>query len=246
MLLLLFLPALAAEELERSVAWGEFRVVLWRVIRDEDAPYLYRHRLVLEKYGLPEFTLEDEYIHFELHQITGEGPPELVIQTFSGGAHCCFTAYVYTQDPGELVNLHQGDWRSGGIRTVKDLDQDGKDEIVFLYSYDYLDRICFACSPGVIRVFAWEKGRFVDATPRFPERTEKLMKEAYAEIKQAHGDWKFGAAATYWINAYALGRGEEAWRRLEKELSPELMARLERNRIKLLLPFSDLPSSESY
>jgi len=50
-----------------------------------------------------------------------------------------------------------------------------------------------------------------------------------------------GHAATYWINAYALGRGSEARARLAKRVPPEVMRWLDKNRIELLRPFSALP-----
>ncbi|GAA4004285.1 hypothetical protein GCM10022631_14040 [Deinococcus rubellus] len=45
------------------------------------------------------------FVNAELQPLRPGGLPELVISSFSGGAHCCTTDLIYTQDDGQLENL---------------------------------------------------------------------------------------------------------------------------------------------
>ena len=79
--------------------------------------------------------------------ITGEGNPDVVIETYSGGAHCCFSTIVYDLGPTPTEVLRTPESNCSG--SFEDLDNDGVMEFVTcddLFSYQYC---CFAGSPAV-------------------------------------------------------------------------------------------------
>ena len=242
--LALLLAPVPAEGWTRE--WGEYRVSLTEEYPSEsaaDVGYL-TERLVVSRGGETLVEITDEHISVSFPELTGQGAPELFVETYSGGAHCCFGYHVYTQDYGPLDNLIEGNWGSGGFREMKDLDGDGRDELVLIHIYEYLDGVCFACSPALLRVFAWEDFRFADVTKRLPAETRKLMREALSSLdSEGYGPYRFGHAATYWVNAVALGEGEAAWKLLSGRLEPHIMEKLKRNRVELMRPFSALPGT---
>lgn len=65
--------------------------------------------------------------------ITGEGIPDVIVDTYSGGAHCCFTDYVLQLGPNLVVI---DTIENGG--TFEDLDGDGVAEVrTHDYTFDY-------------------------------------------------------------------------------------------------------------
>ena len=240
-LLLIVLGQATASE---SFSWGPYTVTVENFV-DEDG--LEMQRLLLQKDGEETVLAEDYLVSADLAEVTGEGLPELIVNAYSGGAHCCNTVSIYGLQGGVVVTLSSGDWGSGGLALVRDSDGDGKAELTLVKIYEYIDGLCFACSPVVWRTYVWSEGLFVDATRRYPGPTQKIVEDALVDLKKtlnsksASGSELTGYAATYWTNSYALGRGEAAWAWLAAHLPPEVMSWLEKNRVELLRPFSALP-----
>jgi hypothetical protein len=122
-----------------------------------------------------------------------DGAPELVVNRWSGGAHCCFRTSVYSMGRAvrTLLSLDSG---SCGPGTFSDVDSDGVLEFETCddhWSYKYCD---FAHSPFPAVVFAYDvAGRsFRPATPRFAAALlagiERKIGEAEAAVAGAPGD----------------------------------------------------------
>lgn len=98
--------------------------------------------------------------------VTGDGTPDLVARTFTGGAHCCFSTIIYELGDHLVEALHSLPSNCDGA--IKDLDGDGIVEFVtcddsFAYRF-----CCFAGSPlpTVIMKYAPGKG-YLPASPEF-------------------------------------------------------------------------------
>ena len=244
-LLVLTFLVLGQATASESFSWGPYTVTVEDFV-DEDG--LEMQRLLLLKSGDKETVMAEDYlVSADLAEVTGEGLPELIVNSYSGGAHCCNTVSIYGLQGGVVVTLSSGDWGSGGLALVRDSDGDGKAELTFVRIYEYIDGLCFACSPAVWRTFVWNDGLFIDASRRYPGPTQKIVEDALFDLKKtldsesASGSELIGYAATYWTNSYAIGRGEAAWAWLAEHLPPEVMGWLEKNRVELLRPFSALP-----
>jgi len=98
--------------------------------------------------------------------LTGEGHPDVIIETYTGGAHCCFSTVVYDLGPTLTRVLETPASNCGG--RFEDLDGDGVAEFVTcddLFAYVYC---AYAASPAVTVILKYEAGRgYIPASPRF-------------------------------------------------------------------------------
>jgi len=114
--------------------------------------------------------------------VTGEGNPDLIVTSYSGGAHCCFSSTVYDLGPGLTVIPVVGGGNCSG--TFEDLDGDGSYEFLtcddaFAYRY-----CCYAGSPLVRVILRYERGiGYVPASPRFSSLYEADI-AAHTELAQ--------------------------------------------------------------
>lgn len=92
------------------------------------------------------------YQVFDLYQgdISADGHEVLLLKGFSGGAHCCFDL-VIAQLKNDMPKLTVLGLRNfGETIEVKDLDNDGKKELIFYDDrYSYFASLCFASSTSV-------------------------------------------------------------------------------------------------
>lgn len=145
--------------------------------------------------------------------------PEVVMESFSGGAHCCTNVLIASSDllSGRWHIIDGGDYDGGG-GSVRDADGDGVAEIVerdnaFLYMFD-----CYACSAAPLRVMALDKGALRDVTrePRF----QALHRDHLADMESWGHDqdiWKSNGFLAGWVATKSLlGEGREAWQVMEK------------------------------
>ncbi|WP_407539371.1 hypothetical protein Q0M94_14535 [Deinococcus radiomollis] len=103
------------------------------------------------------------FVSAELQLLRPGGLPELVVSSFSGGAHCCTTYLIYTQDNGRLENMGILDMGNYGVG-FQDLNGDGNKEVIVqsdnLAYYDW----SYAESPDLKTVLGWDGLRLADRT----------------------------------------------------------------------------------
>jgi hypothetical protein len=117
---------------------------------------------------------------------------DLIVETFSGGAHCCYVYYIMHLGP-RLHPLLVFNARDYDRIDFRDLDHDGRQEIIaqddtFAF-YDY----SFAASPELPFVFRYERGRYRDATASFRWLVKADQEKAERQLLKAVHD--YGAAA---------------------------------------------------
>lgn len=105
----------------------------------------------------------------ECADVYGDKIPELLVTSYSGGAHCCETLRVFALEktPRKLLEYAAGNATG---HELKDLDGDGRQELLLGDdSFAYFDDLCYACSPSHLPLVACgaERG-FQDCTTRFP------------------------------------------------------------------------------
>jgi hypothetical protein len=93
------------------------------------------------------------------------------VETYSGGAHCCFGTQVYTLRPsGVALILQKPESNAGGF--FEDLDADGVYEFI-TYDDSFAYQYCpYAAGVGVKVVMAYNPGEdhYIPASMRFPEQ----------------------------------------------------------------------------
>jgi hypothetical protein len=116
-----------------------------------------------------------------IHDLSGtdlnaDGYPDLVVETFSGGAHCCFGTQVFSLRPsGAALILQKPESNAGGY--FEDPDADGVFEFI-TYDDSFAYQYCpYAAGVTVKVVMAYDSGqdRYLPASPRYPEQyTEEI------------------------------------------------------------------------
>jgi|ERR1017187_2412003 hypothetical protein len=91
--------------------------------------------------------------------ITGNGKPNLVVYEWTGGAHCCYVAYVF--ELGSSVKMiAEIDGRHSTPGFV-DLDGDSVPEVILNdWTFEYWPG-CFEMSPAPKVVLHWRNGRYI-------------------------------------------------------------------------------------
>jgi hypothetical protein len=117
--------------------------------------------------------------------VLGDGSQVLGYETFSGGAHCCFSVTVLRLQPG-AAHLLDVDLGNGGLSQPRQLDGSGALELVGSSDvFAYFDDLSFAASPFLPLVFAYDGQRYVEATRRFPDLLSTQLDQANAELAEA-------------------------------------------------------------
>jgi hypothetical protein len=147
------------------------------------------------------------------------GEPVVLLDLYSGGAHCCSYTVFYRWDGTEYVTTRH-DWGNPGYRFV-DLGHDGISEFVtrddrFNYAFS-----CFACSGTPVRVMRVVNRRLVDVTREFPAliRSDAAgLWRAYRAAARRREDVS-GLLPAYVADEYLLGHGRAAWARLRRAVA---------------------------
>jgi hypothetical protein len=226
----------ARSSIEKSI--GRFKVQIEPVPSPDGDGFRCRADLIAPA-GQKTHLMEDVWV--SIHQGTGEdlfgdGRLSLVLEGFSGGAHCCYTYRIIdlTNPPVVLPPIENGtpfyffkDKASGQFRV---LTGDG--------GFDYFDGLCHACVPMPTVVLRLDAEGLHDASPRFVEQYDTEIAAARARIPQ--GDiGKFEMADFQDAKPVVLeivlsylysGREAEAWQTLE-----EMWPAGDRDRMKKLI-----------
>ena len=117
--------------------------------------------------------------------LDGDGRTDLVVSTWSGGAHCCYSMHAYSvgRKAKPLLSLDTGDCGPGEF---SDLNHDG--DVEFLTCDEsWKDRYCsFALAPFPTVVYAYDarRGSYRIATPRFTAHFSAEIASGRAEAER--------------------------------------------------------------
>ena len=124
--------------------------------------------------------------------LNGDGYPDVVVETFSGGAHCCFGTQVFSLRDYAALILQKPESNAGGF--FENLDADGVSEFV-TYDDSFAYQYCpYAAGVNVLAILAYDAGQdwYAPTSPRFPERyaEEIAMNEQRALYQPGElGEW---------------------------------------------------------
>jgi hypothetical protein len=147
--------------------------------------------------------------------LDGDGEPEILVDVFSGGAHCCLTARLLTFNGAGYTALDIGYGDVGYV--LKDADGDGRPELV---GYDPRFSAVFtafagsAFPPSVLQV---DHGTTVDVTRRFPRLIRADAAARLKDLRKAErGDDVRGILAAYVADQYLLNKGSTGAKEIER------------------------------
>jgi hypothetical protein len=179
---------------EISQLWEQYGFVERVQIRDGSGQVLREIRNLVarkeELHGFPPGGLGGSEIEVNFVEMAGGGLPELNIEAYSGGAHCCEVDYYFTQDGGLRNLLIFVGGNSEGPKP-RDLNGDGRPE--FIVGSDVLanfGELCYACSPWVQMVIGWDGKAYRDQTKAYPQLARKLAQGYRAEFLKLLSDPK--------------------------------------------------------
>ncbi len=147
-----------------------------------------------------------------IRDLDGDGEPEVLVDLYTGGAHCCFSTVVFRYD-GRRYRSSSVLWGDPSYE-LRDLNHDGKPEFVtaddrFAYAFT-----AYAFSALPLRIEDYDHGRFLDVTDEYPAqlRAEAAFERSeYLKTRDPGGDVR-GILAAYLADEYRLGRSNEGWK----------------------------------
>lgn len=141
----------------------------------------------------------------------GNDTPEVVLDAYTGGAHCCTELVILSKDrAGAWRTIEAGLFDAVGGR-IADVDGDGVYEIEgqdesFLYRFG-----CYACSAAPLAILVVADAEIRDATfePRFQAAHRAYLAELEQDVKRTEAG--NGYLAGWVAQKIILGEGAEAW-----------------------------------
>jgi hypothetical protein len=149
-----------------------------------------------------------------VRDLDGDGEPEVRLDLFWGGAHCCFWTDVYRYT-GSTYQLRPHLW-GNATYWLKDLGGDGRLEFVssddrFAYAFS-----AFAFSYLPVQIWSYRGGGFKDVTRRFPRQIRADSAHTwrgFLRLRRARYETE-GALAAWAADQYLLGHRALVWKRL--------------------------------
>src|SRR3954469_13871232 len=103
-----------------------------------------------------------------VRDLDGDGEPEVILDLYTGGAHCCYVSRFYRWDGTSYVPADRNFGDPGYV--IDDLDGDGTEELITAdYRFGYAFS-AFAYSLMPVRIYDLRAGSWSLVTKRFPDR----------------------------------------------------------------------------
>jgi hypothetical protein len=156
----------------------------------------------------------------QVKDVTGSGKPTVIVDLYTGGAHCCELTKLYLLRGARLVAQLQRNWGDPGYRLV-DIDGDGSWEFetqddAFAYAFtDYAD------SARPIQIWNLEGAKFVNTTTDHPgaiTTDARSLLRAYNEAQTQRRDVR-GILPAYVADEALLGTPAVGWNLVDSALA---------------------------
>ena len=149
--------------------------------------------------------------------ITGNGKPNLVVYEFTGGAHCCYIAYVFELG-SSVKKIAEIDGGSDTLEFV-DLDGDSLPEVILLdWTFAHWNASCAdSPAPKVILKYKGQKYEMASDLMRKPSLPNDLLNDLVGEIKASEW-WGGHPPVLLWsemLNLIYTGNMSQAWDLIE-------------------------------
>jgi len=197
---------------ERAYLFEKLRVHIARAGRSAlDAP--------VDRLGCPDCR-NARPVDVKIRDLDG-GEPEVLVDLYSGGAHCCMLTLILRWDPAaRTYRSTLGYWGNFGSDLV-DLDGDGRPEFSafderFVYTFT-----AYVYSVAPIQIWSYRGGKLVDVTRKFPARIAKNAATILSTYRHERGKRDTdvrSAVAAYVADEYLLGTPAEGRRLLDLAL----------------------------
>jgi len=148
-----------------------------------------------------------------VEDLDGDGEPEVILDLYTGGAHCCYVSRFYRWGDATYVPADRN-FADPGYE-IADLDGDGVKELItadaaFGYAFT-----AFAGSLMPIRIYDLRAGKWALVTTRFPDRIRRDARSAWRVFKKTRGHGR-GVIAAWAADEFMLGHRASAKRTLRR------------------------------
>jgi hypothetical protein len=148
-----------------------------------------------------------------VRDLDADGEPEVWVDTYTGGAHCCLDSRFFRWLPSRstYTSTEHG-WRDTGYQRRR-LDGDTRPELVSADARFGYMFTAFAGSAFPIQIWHFDRGRVIDVTRNYPaeiERDANQLWRSYRRFRSGRDDPR-GVLAAWVADQYLLGRGNEGW-----------------------------------
>ena len=112
--------------------------------------------------------------------VNGDGIPDVVLEAYSGGAHCCWTYYFLSlgSQPGLITKFENN-------RDASFLE-DEKTRRIYLEipdgAFDYFDEVCHACSPFPLVYLRLDGTNWVDVSREYVQDYEEIIRDSQKSL----------------------------------------------------------------
>lgn len=155
-----------------------------------------------------------------IQDLDGDREPEVLIDFFTGGAHCCVVTNVYRFNPSSKSYVGTPLMTRDAGYELKALDQDGIPEFVSAdarFAYKFAS---FAGSGFPLQVWNYRQGKFVDVTRKFPkvirENASRYWTLVQERVKSGEDREVKGVLAAYLADKYSLGEKTDGWKNVRE------------------------------
>ncbi|NEP19623.1 MAG: hypothetical protein F6J97_22485 [Leptolyngbya sp. SIO4C1] len=232
---LVAMPVSAAESL--SAAAGEVEANY--VAEPSETFCAADERLVIKRQGETLLDIGTEQLEaasgatclvFDLavQDLDSDREPEVIVDIYSGGAHCCTTSLIYRYGPAQGYQPISHFWGNGGYR-LQDLNADGSPEFVstddaFAYAFT-----SYAGSQYAAQIWQYQQGQMQNVSRAHPayiydhafalwQRYSQLWNEQgatqYGDAAHSQPGFEKAVLAAYLADKYLLGQAEDGWQRV--------------------------------
>ena len=150
-----------------------------------------------------------------VRDLDADGELEVVVETFTGGAHCCLVLTAFGWN-GSTYAPRQLDGGSSGYRWA---DLDGDRRVVWVTADARFEALftAYANSYEPIRIVTYTSGAFADVTRDYPARIRKDERETRRLYLRYRGTRDVrGVLAAWAADKALLGEGAEVWPELAR------------------------------
>jgi len=140
-----------------------------------------------------------------------DGQPDVVLDLYSGGAHCCTIVQVFSYDPGTMTYTETETNFGDPQARIVDLRHNGRFEFLTAddtFAYEFTD---YAGSGLPIKILRFTGGGFLDVTGNYPRLVASdaaFWLKAYKRTASEHYQDSAGVAAAWAADEERLGHGK--------------------------------------
>ncbi len=179
----------------------------------------------------------DDVLH--VLDLDGDAEPEVIVELFSGGAHCCTASAVLRWDAAaSRYAAARHEWADAAF-TLRDVDRDGRIEFVsgdarFAYAFG-----SFAEARFPIQVFSFTGGEYEDVSAGHPAVLRADARALWRDYRMfaRRGYNVRTVLAAYLADRYRLGEAAAGSRRVRRELAADGLSRSDRRYLRRVKRF---------